>query len=124
MKDNWEKEGLKFFERLFGEDLSFEELEDNLDENPNKKLMLSFFKNLINFLGISAKLGEDIIQNGRLDMPPKKFFKKYLKTIFQFSQKNPEIMKQIEAVGYKFAHIFQSIDFHKELLSISTDNEF
>lgn len=124
MNDNWEKEGLKYLEKIFGEDLSFEELEKDLEENPNKELMLSFFKNLIKVLGISAKIGEDIEQNIRLDMPPKKFFKKYLKTIYHFSQKNPEIMKQLEDIGNIFAQIFQSIDFYKELLSFSMDNEF
>jgi len=38
MNDNWEKEGLKYLEKIFGEDLSFEELEKNLEENPNKEL--------------------------------------------------------------------------------------
>ena len=124
MNDNWEKEGLKYLEKIFGEDLSFEELEKNLEENPNKELTLSFFKNLIKVLGISAKIGEDIEQNVRLDMPPKKFFKKYLKTIYHFSQKNPEIIKQLEDIGNIFAQIFQSIDFYKELLSFPMDNEF
>jgi len=124
MNDNWEKEGLKYLGKIFGEDLSFEDLEKILEENPNKELVLSFFKNLIKILGISAKIGEDIEQNVRLDMPPKKFFKKYLKTIYHFSQKNPEIMKQFKDIGNIFAQIFQSIDFYKELLSFSMDNEF
>jgi len=124
MNDNWEKEGLKILEGIFGEYLSFEELENNLEENPNKELIFSLFKNLINFLGISAKLGENIEQNVQLDMPPKKFFKTYFKTIFQFSQNNPEIIKQLKDVGNNFTQIFQSVDFYKELLSISRDNEF
>ncbi len=124
MKDNWEKEGLKFFKRIFGEDLSFEELENKLEENPNKELIRSFIKNLMHFLGISVKISEDIEQNVRLDMSPKEFFEIYLKTIFQFSQNNPEIIQQLKDVGKTFAQIFQSVDFHKELISISRDNEF
>ena len=124
MNYNWEKEGLKFLENILGEDISFEELENNLEENSNKELSISFFKNLINFLGISAKIGEDLEQNVRLDVTPKKFLKKYLKTIFQFSKNNPDIVQQLEDVGKNFAEIFQSVDFHKELLSFSTGNEF
>ena len=48
MNDNWEKEGLKLFKRIFGEDLSFEQLENNLEENPNRELILPLFKNLKN----------------------------------------------------------------------------
>lgn len=96
MKDNREKEGFKFFKRIFGEDLSFEELENNLEEKPNKELIRFFIKNLMHFLGISAKIGKDIEQNIRLDMSPKEFFEIYVKTIFQFSQNNLEIIQQLE----------------------------
>ena len=124
MNDNWEKEGLKFLESLLGEDISFEELEKNLEENSNKELILSVFKNLINFLGISSKLGEELEQNVRLDMPPKKYLETISKVTTQFSKKNPKMVKQIEDVVKCFVQIFQSVDFHKELLSISTGNEF
>ena len=32
MNDNWEKEGLKHLEKIFGEGLSLEELENNLEK--------------------------------------------------------------------------------------------
>lgn len=124
MNDNWEKEGFKFLEKMFGEDISFEELVNKLEENSNKESFLFFFKNLIKFLGISAKIGEDIEQNVQLDIPPKEFFKKYLKIIFQFFKNNPDIVHQLEDVGKNISQIFQSVDFHKELLSFSTGNEF
>jgi len=124
MNDNWEKEGLKYLDKIFGEGLSLEELEKNLEKNTNEELMLSFFKNLINFLGISSKLGEELEQNVRLDMPPKKYLETILKVTTQFSKKNPKMVKQIEDVVKNFVQIFQSVDFHKELLSISTGNEF
>ena len=38
MNDNWEKEGLKYFEKIFGEGLSLGELEKNLEKNTNKEL--------------------------------------------------------------------------------------
>ncbi len=47
MNNNWEKEGLKFLESILGEDISFEEPENNLEENSNKELSISFFKNVI-----------------------------------------------------------------------------
>jgi len=81
MNENWEREGLKFLEKLLGENLSFEEVEKNLENNPNQKLILAFIKNILQFLGISTKIGEDIEQNIQLDMPPKKFLKSYLNTI-------------------------------------------
>lgn len=124
MNRNWEKEGLKFLESIFGEDISFEELEKNLEENSNKELMFSFIKNLINFLGISSKLGEELEQNVQLDMPPKKYLETILKVTTQFSKKNPKLVKQIENLVKNFVQIVQSVDFHKELLSISTGNEY
>ena len=124
MKNNWEKEGLKFFEKLFGEDISFEELENSLEEGSNKESFLFFFNNLIKFLGISLKIGEKIEHDVRLDMPPKKFFQKYKKTIFQFSKNNPDMVQQLENIWKDFAQIFQSVDFRKEVLSLSTGNEF
>ena len=124
MDNNWEKEGLKFLLSLLGEDISFEELEKNLEESSNKKLILSVFKNIINFLGITTKIGENIEQNVRLDIPPKEFFEKYLKTIFQFYKNNPDIVQKLEDIGKNFMQIFQSVDFHKEFLSLSRGNEF
>ena len=124
MNDNWEKEGFKFLVKIFGEGLSLEELEKNLEKNTNKEFMLSFFKIIINFLGISSKLGEELEQNIQLDMPPKKYLETILKVTTQFSKKNPKMVKQIEDRGKNFEQIVQSLDFHKELLSISTGNEF
>ncbi|MBA7673121.1 hypothetical protein ES703_81309 [subsurface metagenome] len=124
MNDNWEKEGLKYLDKIFGEVLSLEDLEKNLEKNTNKELMFSFFKNIINFLGISSKLGEELEQNIQLDMSPKKCIETILKVTAQFSKKNPKMVKQIEDVIKNIVQIFQSLDFHKELLSISTGNEF
>ncbi len=124
MNDNWEKEGLKYLEKIFGEELSLEELEKNLEKNTNKELMLSFFKNLINFLGISSELGQELEQNIRLDMSPKKYLETIFKVTAQFSKKNPKMVKQIEDVCENIVQILQSLDFHKELLSISTGNDF
>jgi len=124
MNDNWEKEGLKYLEKIFGEGLSLEELEKNLEKNTNKELMLSFFKNLINFLGISSKLGEELEQNIRLDMPPKKYLETIFKVTAQFSKKNPKMVNQIEDICENIVQILQSLDFHKELLSISMGNDF
>ena len=124
MNDNWEEEGLKYLEKIFGKVLSLEELEKNLEQITNKKSMLYYFKNLINLVGISVKIGEDIEQNVRLDLPPKIFFKKYLKTIFQSFKNNPDIVQQLENVWKNFKEIFQSVDFRKDLLSFSTGNEF
>ena len=95
-KSNWEKEGFKYLEKIFGEGLSLEELKKNLEKNTNKELMLSLFKNIINFLGISSKLGEELEQNIQLDMPPKKYLETVLKVTAQFSKKNPKMVKQIE----------------------------
>jgi len=97
---------------------------NNLEENPNKESIFSLFKNLITFLGISTKIGEDLEQNVRLDMTPKDFLETLFEASVQYTQKNPEIVKQIEEVGDNFTQIFQSVDFHKGLLSISRDNEF
>ncbi len=124
MNNNWEKEGLKFLESILGEDISLEELEKNLEKNTNKEFMLSLFKNIINFLGISSKLGEELEQNIQLDMPPKKYMETILKVTAQFYKKNPKMVNQIEDVVKNLVKIFQSLDFHKELLSISTGNEF
>ncbi len=124
MNDNWEKEGLKYLDKIFGEVLSLEEFEKNLQKNTNKELLFSFFKNVINFLGMSFKLSEELKQYIQLDMPPKKYIETILKVTAQFSKKNPKIVKQIEDVVKNIVQIFQSLDFHKELLSISTSNEF
>ncbi len=124
MNDNWEKEGFKYFEEIFGEGLSLEELEKDLEKNTNKELMLSFFKNIIKILGVSSKLGEELEQNIQLDMPPKKYIETILKVTAQFSKKNPKMVKQIEDIVKNSVQIVQSVDFHKELLSISTGNEF
>lgn len=124
MNDNWEKEGLKHLEKIFGEGLSLEELEKNLEKNINKEFMLSFFKNIIKFLGISSKLGEELEQKIQLDMPPKKYLETIFKVTAQFSKKNPKMVKQIEDIGKKIVQSIQSLDFHKELLSLSTGNEF
>ena len=124
MNDNWEKEGFKYLDKIFGEGLSLEELEKNLEKNTNKELMLSFFKNIIKFLGISSKLGEELEQNIQLDMPPKKYIETILKVTAQFSKKNPKMVKQIEDLVKNIVQLIQSLDFHKELLSISTGNEF
>ena len=124
MNDNWEKDGFKYFEKIFGEGLSLEELEKDLEKNTTKELMLSFFKNIIKFLGISSKLGEELEQNIQLDMPPKKYIEAILKVTAQFSKKNPKMVKQIEDLVKNIVQLIQSLDFHKELLSISTGNEF
>ncbi len=124
MNDNWEKEGLKYLDKIFGEGLSLEELEKDLEKNTNKELMLSFFKNIIKILGISSKLGEELEQNIQLDMPPKKYIETTLKVTAQFSKKNPKMVKQIEDLVKSIVQLIQSLDFHKEFLSISTGNEF
>ncbi|KKL88026.1 hypothetical protein LCGC14_1928820, partial [marine sediment metagenome] len=48
----------------------------------------------------------------------------YKKTIFQFSKNNPDMVQQLENIWKDFAQIFQSVDFRKEVLSLSTGNEF
>lgn len=75
MNKDLKKEGFKLFKKIFGNDLSFEELEEILEENQNKELIIFLFKNLINFFGLSIKLGQKIDQNVCLEMPPKKIFK-------------------------------------------------
>ncbi|MBA7585049.1 hypothetical protein ES708_27019 [subsurface metagenome] len=124
MNKDLKKEGFKLFKKIFGNDLSFEELEEILEENQNKELIIFLFKNLINFFGLSIKLGQKIDQNVCLEMPPKKFFKTLKKTIIQVFQNNPDLVKQFEKVGNNLAQMFQSLDFHKEFFSISTGNEF
>jgi len=124
MNDNLENKGLKFVQKLLGDNLSFEEFEKNLEEKQNKELILFFFKNMLKFLGLSAELGEYIDQNICLEMPPKKFFQTLKETIIQVVQSNSDLVKQFEEVGNNFTQIFQSLDFYKELFSISTGNEF
>ena len=124
MNDNWEKEGLEFLGSLLGEDISFEELEKNLEKKTNNESMLSIIKTIINFLGISSKLGEELEQNLRLDMPVKKYIKTILKLTAQFFKKNPKMLKLIEDGFTNIVQLLQSLDLHKELLSISMGNEF
>ena len=124
MNDNLESKGLKFLQKLLGNNLSSEEVEKNLEENQNKELMLFLFKNMLKFLGLSAELGEYIDQNLHLEIPPKKFFKTLIKTITKIFQNNPDLINKFEEVVENFTQIFQSLDFHKERFSISTGNEF
>ncbi len=124
MNEDLNKEGLKFFKKIFGNDLSFEELEGNLEENQNKELILFLFKNIIKFFGHSVKLGEEIDQNVHLEMLPNKFFKTLVETVIQVFQNNPDLVKQFEKLGNNFKQMFQSLGLHKEFFSISTGNEF
>ncbi|MFX1295654.1 MAG: hypothetical protein ACFFD2_12485 [Promethearchaeota archaeon] len=111
-------------EKLLGENLSFEEVEKNLEENQNKELMLFLFKNIIKYFGLTAKLGVNFDQNVRLEMPPGQFFQALIKTTTQVFQNNPDLVRQFEKVGKNVKEIIQSLDFHKEIFSISTGNEF
>lgn len=124
MNENWEREGLKFLEKILGENLSFEELENSLEDITNKKLFFTFIKNILQFLGISTKIGENIGQNIHLDMPPKKFLESYLNMVNQFYQNNPDLVEHLGDIGKNFIESLQSIDFHKDLFSISTGNDF
>lgn len=124
MNDNWEEEGLKYLAKIFGEALSLEELEDKLKKNANNEFLLSFFRNILNILGIFSKLGEKLEQNIQSEMPLKKYLETILKVTAQFYKKNPKMVKKIEDICKNIVQIFQSLDFHKELLSISTGDEF
>ena len=52
MNDNWEKKGFKYLEKIFGEGLSLEVLEKNLEKITNKELIsfLRFSKNFWHIL--------------------------------------------------------------------------
>jgi len=123
MNDNLESKGFKFLQELFGDSLSFEEFEKNL-EDQNNELIRFLFKNLFKFFGLSAEFGEYIDQNISLEMPPNKYFQTLEKTLIQVFQSNPDLVKKLEELGKNFAQIFQSLDFYKEIFSISTGNEF
>lgn len=124
MIDNWEREGFEIFKEIFGVDISFEKWEKDLEDNPNGESLISFFKNLFKFFSISFKLGDKLEQKLQLDMAPNKFLETLYQESVQFFQNNPKIVKQFEKVGNNFAQIFQSLHFHKGVLSISTGNEF
>ena len=79
---------------------------------------------MFKLLGISTKLGNKLEQKVRLDMAPKIFLETLIEESVQIFQNNPKIVKQFEKVGNNFAQLFQSLDFHKEVFTISTGNEF
>ena len=124
MKDNWEKEGFEYLEKIFGESLSLEEFEKNLETNTSKQFILSLFRNFLNYIGISSKLGKDFEQNLQLNMSLNIFLETISKSTTQFSEKNPDIVEQIENIMRNFAELFQSSNLYRELLSISSGNEF
>jgi len=124
MKDNWDKEGLEYLEKIFGESLSSEEFKKHLETNTSKQFIHSLFRNILNLLGISSKLGKEFEQNLQLNMSPNIFSETISKSTTQFSEKNPDIVKQIENIRRNFAELIQSPNLYRELLSISSGNEF
>ena len=101
MNDNLERKGRKYLQDLFGDGLSFEEFEKNL-EDQNNEFMLLFFKNLYKFFGLSEELGEYINQNISLEMPPKEYFQTLEQTFNQVFKSNPDLVKKFEELGKNF----------------------
>ncbi len=124
MNNNWEKEGLKYLQKIFGEGLFDKKFENNLIENADKEPIISILKPIIKLVGISSKLGEEIEQNTHLGMSPKNYFETIFMQANQIFEEHPKIKKQIEEIGKNIVQGIQSLDLYKELLSVSMDNEF
>lgn len=124
MNNNWEKEGLKYLEKIFGEGLFDKEFENNLKENADKEPIISILKPIIKLVGISSKLGEELEQNTHLGMSPQNFFEMIFKQANRIFEEHPKIKKQLEEIGKNIVQGIQSLDLYKKLLSVSMDNEF
>jgi len=113
----------KFLQRIIGEDLK----DGDLEISPKKiggERFLAFFKNINNFLEISSELGKEVLQNLPQNANLKNFLKEARQIGLRKVKEDPDMIKLIQNSIHNIRDIYFSVEFHKELFTISTEDTF
>ncbi|GAH01953.1 unnamed protein product, partial [marine sediment metagenome] len=113
----------KFIERIIGEDLKDEVFEISPEKIGGERF-LAFFKSINNFLEISSGLGREVLQNLPQNANLSNLIEKAREIGLRKVKEDPEMIKSIQDSINGIKDLYFSVELHKELFNISTEDTF
>ena len=121
--DKLNKEFKKFVEKIIGEDLN----DNDIDISPKKvssNQLYLFFKSFNDYLDLSFDLGKEIMQKLSQDASIVDLIETIKEIGLKKLEENPEMIELIQNNIESIMDILFSVDFHKEIFTIHSEDTF